>query len=120
MSKPTSANKQIGDRGEAMAAQWLQQQGYTLLDRNFRRRCGEIDIIAAKGGVTYFVEVKTRRRNEAFRPADNVDARKRQQIAKTAAQWFAERGQETASGFLTVEVLLDRQQIAVAEDFLLG
>lgn len=53
-------NKQTGFRGEDLAASYLQNKGYTLLERNFSNKFGEIDIIAKDGTVLVFVEVKTK------------------------------------------------------------
>ncbi|HEY7851045.1 MAG TPA: YraN family protein, partial [Ktedonobacterales bacterium] len=49
----------IGRHGEDLACLWLQQEGYTILERNWRRLCGELDIIAEREGVVIGVEVKT-------------------------------------------------------------
>ena len=51
---------ETGKRGENQAVEYLIQRGYTILERNWFRRIGEIDIIARKGDVIYFFEVKTR------------------------------------------------------------
>ena len=53
--------KNLGDRGEAAAAEYLEKKGYTILNRNYYICHGEIDIIAKDGDCTVFVEVKTRR-----------------------------------------------------------
>ncbi len=50
----------IGRRGEDLAAAWLQRHGYTILERNWRRRCGELDLIVLLDGEIIGVEVKTR------------------------------------------------------------
>lgn len=49
----------IGKKGETIAAEWLEQNGYAILARNWRNRTGEIDIIAQEDGCIVFVEVKT-------------------------------------------------------------
>lgn len=54
-----NSKKFIGALGENMAAKYLAKNGYTVLDRNFRRPWGEIDIIAQKSGIMHFIEVKS-------------------------------------------------------------
>ena len=54
--------KSFGDRGEDLAAQYLEKRGCRILERQFRAKTGEIDIIAEDRGALLFIEVKTRRR----------------------------------------------------------
>jgi len=111
-------NKHTGALGEEMAARYLLRQGYQVLARNFRRRCGEIDIIAEKDGVTYFVEVKAKQSSAYAPPRSSVNQRKRRRIAAVAALWFAGQGRETDSSLLVAEVRLDSGQVELIEDFL--
>ena len=110
--------KATGTLGENMAAQHLQKLGFSIICRNYRQPFGEIDIIAEKNNIVYFVEVKTRRNSTYISPAENVDHRKRGQIARTAATWFAEQGAERDSALLVAEVRLDSGEILLIEDFL--
>jgi putative endonuclease len=81
----------LGAAGEQLAADHLGRLGYVVIDRNFRTRWGEIDIIAHVPGTLVFVEVKTRRRSaRAGSPFDAVDSRKRAQVRRMAASWLAE------------------------------
>lgn len=59
---------QLGWRGEEVVRRWLEQRGYVFVERNFRTRYGEIDLVMRDGDVTVFVEVKTRQ-SLAFGPA---------------------------------------------------
>ncbi|HDN84600.1 MAG TPA: YraN family protein, partial [Candidatus Aerophobetes bacterium] len=52
-------NKEIGKRGEKLAISYLKKRGYRILDKNFRCKIGEIDIVAENDGQIVFVEVKT-------------------------------------------------------------
>lgn len=70
--------------GEEMACEYLKKQGYQILERNFRKSYGEIDIIARKGDVVVFVEVKTRTNNSFGTPFDAIAPHKLQQIIKGA------------------------------------
>jgi len=115
MSKATN---DLGMQGEGLVADHLQKQGFRILARNFRRREAEIDIIAAKENITYFVEVKSRSRQGFANPADNITAHKRRQIAKAAMLWFQEQGRETESTLLVAEVYPQSGEILLFEDFL--
>ena len=84
----------LGRFGEDLAAQHLQRSGFTLLDRNWRCRDGEIDIVAIDNtarGTVVFVEVKTRS-SEAFgAPAEAVTPVKVRRMRRVASRWLAER-----------------------------
>lgn len=82
----------LGARGEAIAAAWLEEHGYRVLDRNFRTRFGEIDLIARQGRELVFIEVKTRRGRRFGTPAEAVDARKRRCWMLAAEVYLARRG----------------------------
>ncbi|OGE14071.1 YraN family protein [Candidatus Daviesbacteria bacterium RIFCSPHIGHO2_12_FULL_37_11] len=68
----TNNNKQTGDYGETLACEFLKKQGYKILERNFRIRGGEIDIVAKDKDDLVFVEVKTRYTREYGSPAEAV------------------------------------------------
>lgn len=77
----------IGQRGEETAVKILIKQGYKILERNFRTKMGEIDIIARDGEYTCFVEVRLRKNNNFGTPADTIDERKRRRIINTATYY---------------------------------
>ena len=58
---PTNARRELGDFGERLAVQHLEAKGYRIVERNYRKREGEIDIVAQTGDILAFVEVKCRR-----------------------------------------------------------
>lgn len=78
-------NKRIGDFGEAAAADYLMEMDYEILEKNFRLKFGEIDIIAEKNGCIVFAEVKTRKNNIFGEPSEYVDREKQKRIKKAAA-----------------------------------
>ena len=79
----------LGGAGEARAATYLQCRGYRIVARNVRYARCEIDLIARRGDTLAFVEVKTRRRDDAFDPADNVGPAKQQHLRRAAAGYLA-------------------------------
>ena len=77
--------KDLGDFGERIAAALLRKEGYKILEKNFRSRLGEIDIVAVDGGTLVFVEVKTRWSEEFGPPEEAVTARKLRSIERAGA-----------------------------------
>jgi putative endonuclease len=91
MNKQQLTRKQLGVLGEDMALVYLQQQQYRIIERNWRCRTGEIDLIVQDGDLLVFVEVRTRSGTHNFgTPQESINARKQQQVAETA-QFYALR-----------------------------
>ncbi len=88
--RATVTTRQLGDAGEAVAANYLQQQGHTILNRNWRTRYCEIDIVSRQGDVVYFTEVKHRRNSVAGDGLAAITPRKLQQM-HFAAEAYAQR-----------------------------
>ncbi|MDL9979962.1 YraN family protein [Microbacterium candidum] len=82
-----AAKDDLGRAGEDRAADHLRAAGYRILDRNWRTRGGEIDIVAERGGVIAVVEVKTRSGDLFGDPLEAIDARKRARLWGLAAAW---------------------------------
>lgn len=81
---------QKGRAGEDLAAALLEQNGYHILARNFHCRGGELDIVAAKGEILAFVEVRTRRSGAMVSPAESVTAAKRKKLVSAAYAFLEE------------------------------
>lgn len=80
--------KEFGVTGEQMAARYLEDQGYVILDRNYRRGHKEVDIIALDHGELAVVEVKTRSSEDYFTAEQAVDHHKRQNIIRVANNYM--------------------------------
>lgn len=78
------SNTLLGNFGERIAAEYLEEQDYMILERNYRCRLGEIDIIAEKNGEIVFVEVKTRSGDDFGRPSESINKAKMSKIRKAA------------------------------------
>lgn len=95
-----------GASGESAACEALTRAGLTIIERNYRRATGEIDIIAKEKRTIAFIEVKTRSSLRFGRPAEAVDKAKQLHILRTAMIYLAEKGLEDAPvRFDVVEVL---------------
>lgn len=75
-------NKVTGNKGEEMAAKYLENKGYSVIERNFRTRFGEIDIVCWDGPILVFVEVKTKIGHDFGEPEDMVGKSKIGQVKR--------------------------------------
>ena len=78
-----------GEKAEALAAEFLAAQGITILERNFRRRCGELDLVARDRDTLVFVEVRLRTRGDFGGAAASITAKKRARMAAAAGLYLA-------------------------------
>ena len=84
-----AAKDRLGRRGEDLAATFLTEAGYLVVDRNWRCSQGEIDIVAVDGAETVFVEVKTRSSVAFGHPFEAITAQKLARLRRLAAAWCA-------------------------------
>jgi putative endonuclease len=111
----------LGEEGEGLAARFLEERGYRIVARRWRGAGREIDLVAKKGGVVAFVEVKTRR-DPLTPPVLAVDHRKRHQLA-AAARLAAVRWPAREFRFDVVSVVMEKGGVRVehlADAFRLG
>jgi putative endonuclease len=80
----------LGAEGERAAEKFLRRQRYAIVQRNYRCRSGEVDLIALDGSAVVFVEVKTRTQPGFGNPLEAVDRRKQRQIVRAAQHYLAE------------------------------
>ncbi|MEJ2889995.1 YraN family protein [Actinomycetospora aeridis] len=107
-----AGRRSLGQRGEDVAAAHLAARGLTVLDRNWRCREGELDLVADDGGRLVVVEVKTRSGTGFGFPAEAVTAIKAARIRRLAQRWLAERHAAGGAGF--AEVRFDVLAVLVA------
>lgn len=86
--KEKLTGKRFGDACEDEASKFLKKNGYKIIERNFRCRSGEIDIIAKEGKTVVFVEVKARNSATKGDPASAVTARKQKSITRAALHYL--------------------------------
>ena len=90
----------LGARGEELAARHLEARGYQVVERNFRTRYGELDVIARDARFLVFCEVKTRivrdraRARDPLGPFAAIGSRKQRQVRAMARQWLTQGGLE--------------------------
>jgi putative endonuclease len=83
------ARSKLGRAGEGLAADLYRRAGFRILDRNFRSGREEIDLVASRGGLIVFCEVKTRRSDEWGLPSEAVHPRKQAALRRVAGAWLS-------------------------------
>jgi putative endonuclease len=137
---------QLGQAGESAAAQHLIRRGFSILERNFRTRWGELDIVAYDGRALVFVEVKSRRvapgeaagaggalagatgaggaiRAPGVFPLESLHPRKRRQVRRMAGRWLSQRQDHPRAALIrfdAVGVTFDRAGRLVSLEHLEG
>ena len=84
----TAGRRALGSYGENLAARWYQQRGYVVVDRNWRCREGEIDLVLLRGRIIVFCEVKTRSSDAYGSPASAVTSTKQARLRKLGLRWI--------------------------------
>lgn len=100
-----STTKYIGDKGEDIAVLFLKENGYTILETNFRYQKSEIDIICEKNEFIVFVEVKTRHETRIIEPELSVDIKKQQMLIKGAQAYIEQNDLAKEARFDIVSVI---------------
>ncbi len=99
----------LGKTGETIASNFLEKNGYTIVTKNYRRKFGEIDIIARDRDYLVFIEVKTRTGTSHGHPLEAITLRKQRQISKVAQCYLAENNLfNRAARFDVVSVILSK------------
>ena len=100
--------REVGTRQESRAAEYLESLGYHILERNFRCRFGEIDLIAWDGDILCFVEVKTRTNLQMGLPREYVTPAKQRRIKKTALFYLVAHDLDCPARFDVAEVYAEK------------
>lgn len=94
----TSKSQKIGELGENIATLFLQRRGYSIVERNYTKKCGEIDIVVQKDAVLHFVEVKSTVvisrdfiQKSGFRPEDQLHSKKIQRLRRIVRAYLWEK-----------------------------
>jgi putative endonuclease len=88
---PHRERRRVGTHYEDLAAGYLEEKGYRILDRNFHARRGELDLIALDGETVVFVEVRMRRQNDMVSPLESVTPEKQRRIVLAARTYLAKK-----------------------------
>ncbi len=107
-------NVALGRWGERRVARLYESSGYVVLDRNWRVRGGELDLVLSRGDEIVFCEVKTRRSDRFGAGAEAIDRRKQRFLRRTAASWLEAHGRRGRLRFDVVSVVGPRIEVIEA------
>lgn len=93
----TSQRRALGAYGEKLVGLWYEDRGYTVVDRNWRCREGEIDLVAIRGRLVVICEVKTRSSNAYGSPASAVTIAKQSRLRVLALRWLDDQNLRSVS-----------------------
>lgn len=102
-------HNEIGEKGENLAVEYLIKEGYQILERNWRFKKSEIDVIAKKGNDLIFIEVKTRSFTHFQAPEESVTLKKQKQIFIGANEYVQSQNDELEVRFDIISVLLKKE-----------
>jgi len=102
--------KQVGSKGEDIAAEFLKSSGYRIISRNYKTPIGELDIIAKDGDTLVFVEVKTRSSDAFGYPFEAVGAHKRHKLKNLAMLYLKNQKKNCAVRFDVVSITLSSME----------
>jgi putative endonuclease len=105
--------KELGGLGENLAAEYLKEKGYTILQKNFRSEQGEIDIIASDRDWVIFAEVKTRTGEAYGSPEESIDFNKIDRIRKAAIAFLKDNKPEVKKSlrFDAISIVVNRDKL---------
>ena len=101
----------LGEKGEGLAEKFLRKNGYKILQRNFKAKTGEIDIIANHGEYLVFIEVKSRKSLQYGQPFEAVTRHKRRKIKNTALLYLKKLKEIPPCRFDVVSVYYDHDRV---------
>jgi len=104
-------NKATGDKGEEIAAVYLVKNGYQMVERNWRFRRWEVDIIATKGRFLHFIEVKTRKSLRYGRPEESITRDKMSNLKNVAEEYQYQHPQWKYIQFDVLAITLINEEV---------
>jgi putative endonuclease len=106
-------HNETGKKGEELAAKYLKEKGYEIIERNYRWKRYEVDLIVKKESFLVFVEVKTKTNTSFGNPEDDVTDKKAAQVMAAAEEYIYETGWKKEIRFDIVAVVINSQSIQI-------
>lgn len=108
-----ATHNELGEKGEQLAVEYLQKEGYVILERNWRFKKAEVDIIAMKGEVLAVMEVKTRSTSYFGNPQDFVNQKKIQLLVEAINEYVISKDLDVEVRFDIVAIIKNNQNFEI-------
>ncbi len=108
-----AVHNELGQKGEQLAVDFLQKNGYTILDRNWRFKKAEVDIIAQKNETLAVIEVKTRSSNYFGNPQDFVNPKKIKLLVEAIDEYVTSKNLEVEVRFDIIAILKNKDAFTI-------
>ena len=115
-----ASHKQTGNKGEALAVQFIERKGYHIIATNWQSKHLEIDIVARDGNTLVFVEVKTRANDLYGLPEEGVSPEKEERLQRAAEAYLEESGWEGPIRFDIVAIVVGKEPFHLEDAFFPG
>jgi putative endonuclease len=108
---PGPTHLQAGEAAETLACRYLERQGLVLIERNYRCRAGEVDLIMRDGECLVFVEVRSRRHSRYGTPAETITRTKQRRLCRAAAYYLLTHPCNAPCRFDVIAILQQKRQL---------
>jgi len=108
-----ATHNELGKKGEELAVEFLQNKGYKILERNWRFKKAEVDIIASKNNVLAIIEVKTRSTNYFGNPQDFVNSKKIKLLVEAVNEYIISKDLDVETRFDIVAIIKDQNKLEI-------
>ena len=108
-----ATHNELGKKGEELAVELLQNNGYKILERNWRFKKAEVDIIAGKNNVLAIIEVKTRSTNYFGNPQDFVSSKKIKLLVEAVNEYIISKDLDVEARFDIVAIIKDQNKLEI-------
>ena len=117
---PGPSTIQTGEAAEALACRYLEQQGLVLMERNYRCRTGEVDLIMRDGDCIVFVEVRSRHNSRYGTPAETITRTKQRRLCRAASYYLLTHHYNAPCRFDVIAILQQQQLEWIRDAFQAG
>tara|TARA_R110001583_G_scaffold159537_1_gene311362 strand:- start:288 stop:647 length:360 start_codon:yes stop_codon:yes gene_type:complete len=108
-----ATHNELGEKGEALAVEFLQKKGYTIKEQNWRFKKAEVDIIAVKDEILAVIEVKTRSSNYFGNPQDFVNQKKIQLLVEAINEYVTKKELDVEVRFDIIAILKNQKEFKI-------